>query len=250
MFLIKPLPLTWTKFIAVKISQIIYFVFVILLSSCYTRVKPPVDYTEFRKSQKITLKLPEEIKRSKGFFVVFPQYVNQEPTDSVAIIYFNSQLMGQLRIFGYGEIILQNGTNDTVIPRVDSANTIISFNSISIFESKEKETVTEPTSKTEDYVNLKSITAQIHGVATTKKNVKEKYKSQNVFGQGTEKETYTGNWEYSRSLVDLAVGAEKSWRYRASVKSMPSDVIYTILDEMAQNTAKSIDQYIRFVNRN
>lgn len=231
-----------------KVTRVIYFVSIVVLSSCYTTVKPPVDYSSFRRTQSITINPPKELKRSKEFFVLFPEYVNQEPTDSAALVYFNSRLNAQLRSLGYVKIVMLDGTSYSTQNKKDTTNTFVTFTSISLFESKHKETLTEPTSKAEDYVNLKSITSQIYGEAKTNIQVKEKYRAQNIFGQGTEKETYTGKWEYSRSLLDVAVGAEKSWRYRASVSNMPSDVIYKVLDQMARNTAKDIDLYVRFVN--
>ena len=227
--------------------SLLFFLLFLILSSCLTQ-KTELEFQQKKPSVMLLIKPSKRVEKTKGINLLFTEYLQQSPADSILLHVFNTYLQYQLDRYGYSAQVVYSKDADQSFLEKNELSYSIELGELKVKEFKRRDTEKDEASGAVKTVKLRGLEissgADIRAIGNFFPSLQEKPFT--AKGSSSREETQEGEFKHSKGLKDLVLGdKDGSVKYKYEIKNLEDGVFENLCLESASKLAGDIDFAIK-----
>ena len=219
----------------------------IFSSSCLTQ-KTELEFNKRKSEVMLRIKPAKRIEKVKGINVIFTEYLQKSPTDSVLLNVFNTYLQYQLDRYGYSAQVLFDPAADQSFLSKNDLSYSVDLSELKIKEFKKRDTEKDEASGTVKTVKLRGLEVSSEALVLSigKFFPNETEKPSTPKGRASKEETQEGEFQHTKGVKDLILGdKDGSVKYKYEIKNLEDGVFENLCLNAASDLAREIDYSLK-----
>ena len=215
----------------------------LLFTSCLTQ-KIELEFQQKKATVLLLIKPTKFVEKTKGINLLFTEYLQKAPADTVLLNIFTTYLQYQLDRYGYGSQTLYKTGDDISSLEKNQLSYSINLNELKIKEFKRRDTEKDEASGTIKTVKLRGIEissqAELKAIGEFFPTREEKPSSAKA--QSSKEESQEGEFMHTYGIKDWVLGdKDGSIKYKYEIKNLEDGVFQNLCLETAEKLAREID---------